>query len=211
MRIDHAAARIGETGPPQMRRPFILGLGGTPRAGSSTEMALRTCLATAEAGGADTLLLGGRELLLPIYQPGLAHQTPQSRRLVEALRRCDGLVIASPSYHGTVSGLVKNALDYAEELNGTERVYLDGVAIGLVACAGGWQAAGQTLATLRGVAHALRGWPTPFGAAIRTAPAMFDQDGFCLDQEARSQLELVGRQVLSFARMSLAGQALAGT
>ncbi|MTW16452.1 FMN reductase [Rhodoplanes serenus] len=192
------------------RRPFILGIGGTPRERSSTELALRVSLAAAAANGAGTMLLGGRDLLLPLYQPGPEHQTPQSRRLVDALRRCDGLVIASPSYHGAMSGLIKNALDYTEEVRGAGRTYLDGIAVGLIACAGGSQGAGQTLAALRGVAHALRGWPTPFGAAICTTPMLFDADGACLDLKTAAQLELVGRQVLSFARMNMAAGDAAG-
>jgi FMN reductase len=183
-------------------QPFVLGLGGTPRDGSSVERALGASLRAAEAAGARTLLLGGRDLLLPIYEPG-AQAVPAAKRLVEALRTCDAVIVASPAYHGTVSGLVKNALDYAEELRSDGRCYLDGVAVGLIACAGGWQAAGQTLTTLRTIAHALRGWPTPFGAAIKTGPDMFDETGTARDETVRDQLAFVGQQVVEFARMRL--------
>jgi NAD(P)H-dependent FMN reductase len=37
---------------------------------------------------------------------------PAALRLLSALRRADGLIIATPTYHGGVSGLLKNALDY---------------------------------------------------------------------------------------------------
>jgi FMN reductase len=96
---------------------------------------------------------------------------------------------------------MKNALDYAEDLRDNERVYFDGVAVGLIACAGGWQAAGQTLAALRAVAHALRGWPTPLGATLNTSTKLFDEDGQCIDLSSRFQLETVGQQVVEFSRM----------
>ena len=76
-----------------------------------------------------------------------------------------------------MSGLVKNALDYLEELRGDQRPYLDGRAVGLVAVARGWQASVATLGTLRQVVHALRGWPTPLGLAINSSATTFDDNG----------------------------------
>ena len=41
-----------------------------------------------------------------------------------AYRWADGLLVASPGYHGGISGMMKNALDYVEDLRADERVYL---------------------------------------------------------------------------------------
>jgi FMN reductase len=181
-------------------RPLILGIGGTPRRGSSSERALAISLKAAEDKGARTILLSGAELLLPMYIPG---QPPsdQASRLLAALRECQGIIISSPAYHGSISGLIKNALDYAEELRTDTRAYLDGMPVGCIACAGGWQAVGQTLAALRTIAHSLRGWPTPFGAVLNTSTALFDVEGNCTDVATRRQLETVGHQVIDFVRM----------
>jgi len=116
-----------------------------------------------------------------------------------------GLLIAAPGYHGTISGLVKNALDFLEDLSKDERPYLDGRAVGLIATAYGDQATMSTLITMRAIVHALRGWPTPMGATIRTYQGLFSPDGECLEDRARMQLEMVGGQVLRGA------QAFAGT
>jgi len=179
-------------------RPLIVGIGGTPRTGSSSEAALRICLNAAAARGAETALFSGPQLLLPMYVPNEAQRTAESRLLVNALRGCDGIILASPAYHGSVSGLLKNALDYAEDLRADQRAYLDGVPVGLIVCASGWQAAGQTLATLRSIVHALRGWPTPLGVTLNTTDRLFDEAGNCLDSASEMQLQIVGRQVLEF-------------
>jgi pimeloyl-ACP methyl ester carboxylesterase len=94
-------------------------------------------------------------------------------------------------------------------LRSDPRVYFDGVAVGCIACAAGWQAAGHTLATLRSIAHALRGWPTPLGVALNTSINLFDETGACIDASAKAQLDAVGRQVVEFAlqRRGLAIQA----
>ncbi|MFH8805398.1 NADPH-dependent FMN reductase [Streptomyces sp. NPDC017936] len=180
---------------------LIVGIGGTTRAGSSSELAVRTALAGAEARGAQTLHFGGDFLAtLPHYAPEQPERTWQQTQLVDAVRRADGLVIGSPGYHGGISGLVKNAIDLLEDLRSDERVYFDGRAVGLVVTAAGWQACGTTLSALRNVVHAMRGWPTPLGVTLNSAQnRLFAPDGTCADSNAAGQLDLLGQQVYEFA------------
>jgi len=180
------------------RRPFVVGIGGTAGGPSSTERALSIAMAAVAARGVDTLTFGGEFLArLPIFVPK-AQRTDEERELVDAVRRADGLLIASPGYHGCVSGMVKNALDLLEETAKDSRVYLSGMPVGLVVTAYGWQATGGTLSALRSVVHALRGWPTPMAAAINSSMSRFHEDGTCEDTAATGQLILVGDQVADF-------------
>jgi FMN reductase len=188
-----------------MMSELIVGIGGTTRAGSSTEKALRVCLAAAEAAGARTVMLGAADLELPMYSPEQAERTDRARRMVEVLRQSHGVVIASPGYHGTVSGLVKNALDYVEDMRDDDPPYLEGRAVGTIACAYGWPATIHTLAALRSVAHALRGWPTPMGAGVNSAESDLSVNS---GKKTRLQLEIVGQQVVEFARARGAAAAL---
>ena len=183
-------------------RPVVVGLGGTTRPGSSSERALAVALDAARELGARTDLIAAGDLQLPLYAPERNERTPEAGRLVGALAAADGVIIASPGYHGGPSGLIKNALDYVEDLRTAPRTYLDGVPVGCIVCAHGWQATATTLIALRSVVHALRGWPTPFGAAINSAAAGVEDD------DVRAQLRLVGRQVVEFATLQrLAGSA----
>ncbi len=99
---------------------------------------------------------------------GIAQTIPGATRLVDALRRASGVIVASPGYHGSMSGIVKNVLDYTEEMRGDALPYLEGRVVGCIVCANGAQAMGTTLVTMRSVIHALRGWPTPYAMAIQT-------------------------------------------
>lgn len=182
-------------------KPLVVGIGGTTRALSSTERALRIALGAAEEAGARTDLFDGPFLSrLPIFAPENGERTTEQRQLVDMVRQADGLIVASPGYHGGLSGLVKNALDLLEDLREDKRSYLDGRAVGCIVAAGGWQAAVTTLESLRAVVHALRGWPTPFGATLNTTEKIFDAAGACTDQKVSSQLITVGRQVVEFAQ-----------
>ena len=181
--------------------PLIVGIGGTLRPNSTSERALRIALDEAVRRGARTRLFAGPVLDLPTYDPARATQTQKAVAFVETIRQADGIIISSPSYHGTVSGMLKNALDYVENLRTDSRIYLADRAVGCIVCAEGPQALGSTLATLRGVVHALRGWPTPFSATINTAQKPFHPDGSCADPQVAYQLAFVAEQVVDFARM----------
>jgi FMN reductase len=187
----------GSTRP--MKAPYIIGLGGTTRARSTSEMVLRAVLREAEVLGARAELIAGPDLVLPIYAPESTHRDPAATRLIEALRCCDGVIIASPGYHGSISGLIKNALDYTEDLRDDKRPYFDGRAVGCIGCANGWQATGSVLAALRSIVHALRGWPTPLGITANTLDDLFDRDGVCRDQGFAVQLRVMAQQVMVFA------------
>lgn len=169
------------------------------RADSQSERALNVVLEGAREAGAETVALTGLDLVLPFYDPAVIERTEVAHRLVQALREADGVVLVSPGYHGTVSGLVKNALDYVEDLRGDPRPYLDGRAVGCVAIAQGWQATVTTLTALRSIVHALRGWPTPLGAALHSGEVRFDEHGAPSDPAVDRTLRTIGEQVVQFA------------
>jgi FMN reductase len=162
---------------------------------------LRLALKCAAAEGADTELFAGPQLTLPMYSPESTVRTDEATRLVEALRNAHGIIVASPGYHGSMSGLVKNALDYVEDMRSDANPYLEGRAVGLIACAQGWQSTGTTLVAMRSVVHALRGWPTPLAVALNSASGNFSEDGELLDPSLDAQTRLLARQVVEFARM----------
>lgn len=182
-------------------KPLVVGIGGTTRTVSSTDRALRTALQAAEEAGARTFLFDGTFLShLPHFAVENRERNEQQRQFVEMVRKSDGVIVASPGYHGGVSGLVKNALDLLEDLREGDRCYLDGRAVGCIVTAAGWQTCVSTLMALRSIVHALRGWPTPLGATLNTSDGIFDSAGACTNAKVLDQLNAVGRQVVEFAQ-----------
>ena len=177
----------------------IVALGGSTAPMAASERALRLAAQAAENLGAEVTYLTGRSLMIPIYDTQTRERTPDTVALVEALRAADGVLLASPGYHGSISGMVKNALDYAEDLRYDERPYLEGRAAGLVSVAHGWQTAVGTLNELRLVVHALRGWPTPLGVAINDSAGLIGTDADTTDPAVLRQLSIMGEQVVTFA------------
>ena len=75
--------------------PLIVGLGGTMRPSSSTERLLGATLAEVEVAGGSTIMLNGEALNLPLYSPHTAQRSERAQRLVDAVRKADGIIIAS--------------------------------------------------------------------------------------------------------------------
>ena len=182
-------------------KPLIVGIGGTTRANSTSERALTKALEAAERAGARTLLFSGAFLAkLPIYDPSCGDPVPEVGELLAAVREADGILVATPGYHGSVSGLIKNALDTLEGLRADARPYFEGRAVGLIVTADGWQACGTTLSALRTIIHALRGWPTPLGVTFNpSAGALFNEAGDLAEARDIAQIDLLVSQVLGFA------------
>jgi len=176
---------------------LIVGIGGTTNPNSSSDAALRLALNEVEGQGAQVRMISGDLLKnLPMYDPVSPERTPDALALVAAMREASGIIISAASYHGSISGMLKNALDYAEDLAQDERVYFSGIPVGSIAVAKGYQAAVNTLATLRIIVHSLRGWPTPYGCIVNTSPT---ENGTGVEG-AQEGLRLVAGEVVHLVR-----------
>ncbi len=142
--------------------PIVVGLGGTLRERSYSRAALHAALRIASEHGAQTELLDLRELNLPMFVPGRriedypAEHSASIMRLVESCRRATAMLWASPTYHGTVSGIFKNAVDYIELLSDDQPPYLNGKAVGLVVINDS-----KTFGAMSNSVHELQAWLAP--------------------------------------------------
>ena len=185
---------------------LIVGIGGTARPNSTSERAVLETLRKARELGAETRFFDGAFVSgLPLYVPERKERTDPERDFIAAMRRCHGVIVGTPGYHGSLSGPIKNILDLLEDTARDEHPDLDGRAFGCVVTAYGWQACGTTLVALRMIAHALRAWPTPFGAALNASTPLFETDGTCIDEKIAQQLAVVATQVVEFAQHREAG------
>jgi FMN reductase len=176
----------------------VVAIGGSTRPGSGTQLLLDRVLGALADRGADCRLFAGADLALPHYEPGIV-PVPAAERIVEAVRVSDAVLIGSPGYHGSLSGLVKNALDYLEALRDDVRPYLSDRPVGLVVTAYGWQAAVTTLTAMRQIVHALRGWPAPLGIAVNVAEVPEGLETALAAPALDARVEELARQVASAA------------
>jgi NAD(P)H-dependent FMN reductase len=197
----------------------IVGIGGDPVPGSS----FIDIIALFEADPETELIVMSGEIggsaeeeaaeyiAANVTKPVVGYErTPRhaeaGRTIVEDVRRADALVIGSPGYHGSISGLVKNVLDYLEELADDQRPYVDGRPVGCIATAQGWQGAVNSLVVLRQIVHALRGSPTPFGLALNVEGGLDVTDPGIL-----GSIDVIAGQILDFTSARSARERERGT
>ncbi len=171
------------------------------REGSTSLRALEEALRAAEEAGATTELLDLRELALPVYEPGrpLEEYSKGVERLVESMRGADAMIWSTAAYHGTLAGVTKNALDFAQFLARDERPYLQGRVVGLIATAGGSMAAVNSTNAMTNVVHALRGLAAPLSVPVAQSWRAFDEEGNLRDDGVAGRLESLGQLVVEMA------------
>lgn len=149
--------------PPPLR---ILGIGGTTSEKSWSLVPLDTALARAEAAGADVVRATIYDLDLPMFRTDwkLEQYPPTLPWLLDQIRQADGIIICSPTYHGTMSGAIKNLLDALIFLGWDKPAYLGGKPVAVMAY-GGMTSMG-VLSGLTQVVRGLKGITVPTHIAI---------------------------------------------
>jgi FMN reductase len=121
-------------------------------------------------------------------------------KLKGLVRSAHGILLGTPEYHGSFSGVLKNALD----LMGFEE--FEGKMIGLVGVSAGRLGAFDALNTLRNVGRALHAWVVPEQVSIPEAPKIFTPDGQLRDLEVAARLRHLGARVAEFAKLHACGR-----
>jgi FMN reductase len=159
-------------------------------------MAVLCALQGAGQGGANIELLDVASYSLPF----LGREREKGNREAVGrfradLRAADGIILGSPEIHGSISGVLKNALDLASSDE------FEGKMVGLVGVAGGRMGATESLSHLRTIGRSLRAWVIPTQASVGESDKAFDSHGVPIDPKVGDRLRLVGRQVAHFARL----------
>lgn len=176
-------------------------------AGSNRESATSTNLlryigSLLKAQHISVTLVDLRELQLPLFSPDTQEFHPNAQCLLETVAEADGLILASPEYHGSVSGVLKNALDY---MNGSQ---VAGKSVLSVSSAGGPMGVGSLL-HLQNIVRALHGVNSPEWISIGAGYHGFDSDGAPLDEGMRARVESAVEKFVILTRMLAAGVAAA--
>ncbi|MBF1988036.1 NADPH-dependent FMN reductase [Fischerella thermalis] len=172
----------------------IVGIGGSLRADSYSQIALRLAAQRVEALDAEVEILDLREMQLPFCNGEQEYPDyPDVQKLQNAVSRADGLILATPEYHGSISGVLKNALD----LMSFEQ--LSGKVTGLISVLGG-QPNSNALNDLRIIMRWVHGWVIPEQIAIGQAWKAFSPEGKLLDEKLAQRFDQFAQSLVDNTR-----------
>ena len=171
----------------------VLGIGGSTRADSRSLILLRHALRVAETAGAGVALGDVRRLALPMYDDDLPLDgyPPSLRQLLDSAREADAFIFCSPTYHGTISGAVKNAFDCLNFLVDDTPRYLQGKPIALMALGGG--SAANVITALDHSARGLNGLVLPTTVIVSGSAV---QDGEVADGRVGQRVQAMVDELL---------------
>ncbi|MGB0638031.1 MAG: NADPH-dependent FMN reductase [Myxococcota bacterium] len=168
---------------------------GSLRTDSSTRRALLVSAAAARDAGASVefIHLGDFDLSFCDGRTDESTYGGDTQRFIEIISGADGLLIGTPNYHGSFTGVLKNALD----LLGPDAIR--DKLIGLVATGRGDAGAMNTLNHLRHVCRWMNGWVIPAEVSIPRAQEAFDESGAPVRDDLEGQLQTLGKELVRYA------------
>jgi NAD(P)H-dependent FMN reductase len=170
----------------------VVAVAGSLRDHSYTRLALRRALDAATDAGADAELLDLRSFDLPPLNPD-ADEQGDSAAFARRVREADAVLLGTPMYHGSYSGVLKNALDHC----GFDE--FEGKTVGLLGVSGGAFPI-TALDHLRSVCRALDAWVLPHQAAVPRPSAAFDGTTLT-DDRLDARVATLGRRVVEYANI----------
>lgn len=172
----------------------IVGIGGSLRAGSYSQIALEIAARRVEVLGAEVEVLDLRQMNLPFCNGEDEYPDyPDVEKLQNAVKAADGLILSTPEYHGSLSGVLKNALD----LMNFEQ--LDNKVTGLISVLGG-QPNSNALNDLRVIMRWVHAWVIPEQIAVGQAWKAFSPDGKILDEKLSQRFDSFAQSLVDNTR-----------
>jgi len=164
----------------------VLGVGSSLRKGSSSTIALSTALDFAKKQGAEIRLVDLRETQLPLYDPTESQSNVEIKKMQDDVNWSDALILSTPDYHGSMSGVMKNFLDYfwAEFAGKTFGYICSSHEKGLTA-----------MDQMRTAVRQCYGWSMPYGISVS------DSDDFTngkINEKLELRLDMLARDLVVY-------------
>jgi FMN reductase len=183
----------------QQRTINVLGVAGSMRQDSYSTLGLRMVLEEAKKYYSESYLLELRDINLPLYDPsGPSSNDPSFNnsnnvleKITTALKWADALVLASPDYHGSMSGTLKNFLDYFwEDFAGKTFGYI------IASHEKGLTVADQ----MRTAVRQCYGWSMPYNISIN-GEKDFDSKGNLVNSALVKRIKMLARDLVTYGAL----------
>ena len=173
-----------------MKNTFnVLGVAGSTRQSSYSTRALKITLEHAKKHGAEVRLLELSRTVLPLYDPS-APVSKEVERAAEAIAWADAFILASPDYHGSMSGAIKNFLDhFYEEFAGKVFGYI----------VASHEKGLTVMDQMRTAVRQCYGWSMPYGVSINGPQDFTGQE--TANTRLSSRLRMMARDLVVYGRL----------
>ncbi len=193
-----------------MNTPRILAFGGSLRRDSFNHKLVAAALAGARAAGAEVTLIALRDFPLPVFDEDLEEvegMPAAAKQLKQLFREHHGLLIASPEYNSSISGALKNAIDWVSRAESDDEpplVAFKGKTAVLCAASPGAFGGLRGLVHVRAILGNLGVTVLPDQVAVSKAHEAFQADGSLADERQAARVRSLGTQLAQHLAKQLA-------
>lgn len=168
----------------------VLGVGSSMPQGSYSTTALNMILDMAKGNEAETKLLDLRQTNLPMLYAA-KDDTYEIVRVTELVEWADAYILATPDYHGSMSGSLKNFLDYFwSEFAGKTFGYI----------VASHEKGLTVMDQMRTAVRQCYGWSIPYGISINPEED-FDDKRKVINRKLSSRLDMLARDLVVYGKL----------
>lgn len=183
-----------------MAKPKILAFAGSTRADSYNKKLVQVAARGAEVAGAEVTVIDLRDFPMPLYDGDLEDREgmPEfGQKFKDLLIAHQGLLIASPEYNSSISGVLKNAIDWASRPADNEPplIAFRGKVASLMAASPGGLGGLRGLVTVRSILGNIGVIVLPDQVAVSKAHEAFKEGGGMNDAKQQASIEALGANV----------------
>ena len=188
-----------------MNTPKILAFAGSTRKESFNKRLAKIALLAADSAGADTTFIDLRDYNMPLYCDDLLHEHGMPDGVIafkEMLKSHNGFIIASPEYNGSLTGTLKNAIDWATiKADGEERMACwNGKIAGLISASPGGLGGIRGLAHLRTILAGIGTFVLPSHLAVGNSTENLQSDKQITNENLQKQLQALSNEMVRVIR-----------
>jgi NAD(P)H-dependent FMN reductase len=168
----------------------VLGVGSSMRQGSYSTIALNMILDMAKGNEAETKLLDLRQTNLPMLYAA-KDDTQEIGQVTELVEWADAYILATPDYHGSMSGSLKNFLDYFwSEFAGKTFGYI----------VASHEKGLTVMDQMRTAVRQCYGWSIPYGISINPEDDFNDKKEV-INRKLWSRLDMLARDLVVYGKL----------
>ena len=183
-----------------MSKPRILAFAGSTRENSFNKKLVQAAAEAARSAGADVTYIDLRDLPMPLYYGDLESELglPENgKKFMDLLLAHDGFLLSSPEYNSSISGVLKNAIDWASRpVKGMKPLEaFDGKVACIMSASPGALGGLRGLLALRTLLSNIKVIVLPDQLAVSKANEAFDESGKLKDEKQQAAIDRMAKRI----------------
>ncbi len=180
-----------------INQPKILAFAGALRKDSTNKKTVQVAAKGAEKAGAEVTYIDLKEFPMPIYDGDIETESgvpENAKKLQKLMVEHQGFLISSPEYNSSITGVLKNTIDWASRSHGDfdANDCFRGKVVSIMSASPGGLGGLRGLFDIRKILSTMNIIVLPEQIAVSHSYQAFDDNGNFIDKKMQARVEQLG-------------------